>query len=795
MGDSSAPTFAQWLKRRRKEFDLTQEELARRLGCAAVTLRKIEAGTRRPSEQIAELLAEHLQIPFAERAAFLKFARGTPNTNLCSSLGAMHGCTPWRTLRQTAPPLPAPPTRLIGREEELAAVVCYYRIHDRRLVTVTGPPGIGKTRFALEVATQLSEDFDDGVYFVALAPIGNPDLVIPTLARAVGLEESDNRPLLQALIEFLCDKRMLLLLDNFEQVIAAAAQIAELLSGCPLLKMLITSREALHIRGEQQFPLPPLGFPGLEEQAALAMTQYPAVALFLERAYAVNPNWTPTDHDVEAIGAICSALDGVPLAIELAAARINLFSPQEIRAHLQHRLEFLTHGPRDLPTRQRTLRHAIAWSYNLLNANERALFARLAIFAGGWTFEAARTICGDDLEIEHEMQSLLDKSLIRRYEGGADNTRLTMLETIREYALERLHKPAEESCLRDRHLDYFLALAEEGEPALHGSQQREWLDRLEKERENLRAALDWACQAAHRAEKGMRLAGALWWFWSTRGSYTEALERYHQVLAYSEGLATQARAKALNAAGFMHAVCGDGATARRLLKEALALARAQQDRANSAWALHILAREALSQGDYADAQSLAVRALELWRELRADWGVADSFNSLGEIAFMQGDCEAARTHYEAAATMFQRLEDHDLLALPLRRLGQIALHQGDYARAAALCKESLILNIQVGNQQGISACLAALAAAAALRGQIDSPTQRSEHLHRAARLFGATVAFLAMSGSRLRRIDRTEYEKNIETVRHLLGEQTFAAAMAAGQAMAPQQALALALEG
>lgn len=795
MGDSSAPTFAQWLKRRRKEFDLTQEELARRLGCAAVTLRKIEAGTRRPSEQIAELLAEHLQIPFAERAAFLKFARGTPNTNLCSSLGAMHGCTSWRTLRQTAPPLPAPPTRLIGREEELAAVVCYYRIHDRRLVTVTGPPGIGKTRFALEVATQLSEDFDDGVYFVALAPIGNPDLVIPTLARAVGLEESDNRPLLQALIEFLCDKRMLLLLDNFEQVIAAAAQIAELLSGCPLLKMLITSREALHIRGEQQFPLPPLGFPGLEEQAALAMTQYPAVALFLERAHAVNPNWTPTDHDVEAIGAICSALDGVPLAIELAAARINLFSPQEIRAHLQHRLEFLTHGPRDLPTRQRTLRHAIAWSYNLLNANERALFARLAIFAGGWTFEAARTICGDDLEIEHEMQSLLDKSLIRRYEGGADNTRLTMLETIREYALERLHKPAEESCLRDRHLDYFLALAEEGEPALHGSQQREWLDRLEKERENLRAALDWACQAAHRAEKGMRLAGALWWFWSTRGSYTEALERYHQVLAYSEGLATQARAKALNAAGFMHAVCGDGATARRLLKEALALARAQQDRANSAWALHILAREALSQGDYADAQSLAVRALELWRELRADWGVADSFNSLGEIAFMQGDCEAARTHYEAAATMFQRLEDHDLLALPLRRLGQIALHQGDYARAAALCKESLILNIQVGNQQGISACLAALAAAAALRGQIDSPTQRSEHLHRAARLFGATVAFLAMSGSRLRRIDRTEYEKNIETVRHLLGEQTFAAAMAAGQAMAPQQALALALEG
>lgn len=789
--------FAQWLKQCRKELDLTQEELARRLGCAAVTLRKIEAGSRRPSKQLAELLAEHFHIPPAERAAFLKFARGASNAYLRpSSITIMRDHrAPWRMLFQNPTNLPVPLTRLIGRQKELAAVKDYFCTHDLHLVTITGPPGIGKTRFALELATQLNEDFDDGIFLVALASIGNPDLVVPTIARALGLEENDSRPIFQALIEFLHDKRMLLLLDNFEQVVGAAVQVADLLTACPTLKMLVTSREALHIRGEQQFPLSPLEFPAPTEQPLSAITQYPAVALFLERAHAVKPDLTISNHDLEDIAVICSALDGLPLAIELAAAHANLLSPREIRARMQHRLEFLTHGPRDLPARHRTLRHAIAWSHDLLDANEGTLFARLAVFAGGWTLEAAQTICGNGLEIGREMQSLLDKSLVRRDEGGMDNTRLTMLETIREYALERLRESAEESRVRDRHLDYFLALAEEGEPELHGPHQSEWLDRLERERDNLRAALDWAQQAENSTEKGLRLAGALWWFWYTRGYHTEALERYHQVLTRSEGFATPARAKALNAAGFMHAVQGNSAAARQLLDEALALASAQQDKLNSAWALHILAREALSQDDYAGARSLASKALELWRELRAAWGIADSLNSLGEMAFLQGDDEQARMWYEEAVIMFRKLQDQDLLALPLRRLGQIALHQGNHARAIAMCKESLALNVQVGNQQGISACLAALAGAAASLGQTGPPGHRSEYLHRAACLFGAAAAFLSMSRSRLGRIDRAEYEKNIEIVRHLLGEQAFAEAMADGQAMSPWQALSFALKG
>src|SRR6266851_2800249 len=435
--------------------------------------------------------------------------------------------------------LPAQPTPLIGREREVAAVVQLVRREDVRLVTLTGPGGTGKTRLGLQIALELGEVFAGGVFFVSLSTINDPLLVMPSIAQALGIRDRAGQPLLARFAEML-QQQHLLLLDNFEQVVGAASQVADLLTSCPQLKMLITSREALP---------DPAHLPDLA-----TLIRSPSVALFLQRARAVKPEFQLTTTNARAVAEICVRLDGLPLAIELAAARMKLLSPEALLARLGRRLAMLTGGGRDVPARQQTLRNTIEWGYQLLNTWEQRLFGWLSVFVGGCTLQAAEVVCSvsDDGsgQVLDGLASLVDKSLLQRMEQtgeGSEEPRLLMLETIREYGLEALTASGEGNSARQAHADYFLQLAEEAEPALKGPLLAEWLDRLEREHDNLRAALHWTIEGG-RAEMALRLGSALESFWVVSGHSNEGLAFMERALAGSAGVTANVRAKASLAA-------------------------------------------------------------------------------------------------------------------------------------------------------------------------------------------------------------------------------------------------------
>src|SRR6266852_4875421 len=441
--------------------------------------------------------------------------------------------------------LPAPLTPLVGREQEIAAVCALLWRPEVRLVTLTGTGGVGKTRLALGVAAAVNADFADGICFVALAPLIDPGLVLSTIAQALGVQEQGSRPLLEGLQDHLREKQLLLLLDNFEQVVSAAPVVAELLVAAPRLRVLMTSRTSLHLSGEHEFAVPPLSLPDLRDLPPLdRLTQYGAIRLFIERAQAVKSDFALTKENAAAIAAICHQVDGLPLAIELAAGRSKLFSPQALLPRLRNRLKLLVGGAQDLPLRQQTLRGTIAWSYDLLDQAEKILFRRLAVFVGGCTLEAAEAVCHPDRDLEGDVldavERLVDKSLLRQEAQADGEPRLLMLETIREYALERLAASGETEATRRRHADYYLALAEQAEPLLAGEQQVPWLNRLEQEHENLRAALTWVFQEAGGAdlhlkaalrEQTLRLVGALWSFWYIHCHYREGKQWLQAALA------------------------------------------------------------------------------------------------------------------------------------------------------------------------------------------------------------------------------------------------------------------------
>jgi predicted ATPase/DNA-binding XRE family transcriptional regulator len=450
-----AASFGRWLRERRKALDLTQFDLAVRVGCAEATIGRIEADERRPSRQIAELLAAALGIPPDDRPAFIQFAR----TGAATSEAAPPDPPAVAPVRTVTGAAALPLTPLIGRDQAVAAVRAALGRPDVRLLTLTGPPGIGKTRLAVQVAAEVLDQFAGGVFFVALGTIGDPDLVPATIATALDLKDTGDTPVLVRLIEFLHDKQVLLVLDNFEQVVEAAPPLVEWLDGCPELKVLVTSRAALNVRGERQFAVPPLTLPDLRHASDLdTLAGSAAVTLFVDRARAVQPSFALTGGNAGAIATICNRLDGLPLAIELAAARVKLLSPQAMSMRLERRLPLLTGGPPDLPVRQQTLRAAIAWSYDLLPPGEQVLFARLGIFVGGATLAAIEAVCNarGDLPVDglDGVASLVDKSLLRQAPGGDDNPRVNMLETIREFALERLAERGEEAALRQCHGDY-----------------------------------------------------------------------------------------------------------------------------------------------------------------------------------------------------------------------------------------------------------------------------------------------------------------------------------------------------
>jgi predicted ATPase/DNA-binding CsgD family transcriptional regulator len=664
--------------------------------------------------------------------------------------------------------LPAQLTPLIGREQEVATVCALLRRPEARLVTLTGTGGVGKTRLGLEVAADLLDDFADGMCFVPLAPISDSDLVVPTLAQALGIQEAGEQPVAELLQAHLRDKRLLLLLDNFEQVLAAASGLSGLLADCPELKILVTSRAVLHIRGEHEFPVPPLALPDLTHlPESESLLQYAAVALFLQCAQAAKPDFQVTPANTRAVAEICVRLDGLPLAIELAAARIKLLPPQALLTRLGHPLQVLTSGARDVPARQQTLRNTLAWSYDLLDAEEQRLFRRLSVFVGGCTLEAVEglsTALGEmPASVLDGVASLLDKSLLRQMEQEGEELRLLMLATIREFGLEALAASGEMESTQRAHAAYYLALAEDAELELGGPQQAAWLERLEREHDNLRAALQWSLEqagdeeAGQRRETALRLAGALYMFWWTLGHWSEGRTFLERALAASEGVAPSVRAKALYAAatltfiqshyeraealsseglalyrelgdqrgialslyhlGNVAWVRSDTAKARSLLEEALALFKEVDDREYAAYALFSLGLLASSQGEYARACALYEESLALFREIEHKRGIAHTLSQLAQTLFVsQGDQARVRSLLEECLALSREIGFKEGIAASLLYLGQLALSQGDSATAHSLAEESVVLYKEMGHRHGTAESLAVLGKVVAAQG-------------------------------------------------------------------------------
>jgi predicted ATPase len=642
--------------------------------------------------------------------------------------------------------LPQSLTRFIGREREIATAS--EQLAKSRLLTLTGIGGLGKTRLALEVAREAAPDYLDGVWLVELAALAEPGLVPQQVAASLGLREEPGRALIETLTDYLQPRQLLLVLDNAEHLIQACADLVQrLLSACPDLRILATSREALRVPGEQVSRLPTLGAPVPPPPPVEQLTQYEAVRLFIDRAVLSQPAFAVTNQNAPAVAAICHRLDGIPLALELAASRVKLLSPEQIMARLEDRFRLLTGGSRTVLPRQQTLRAALDWSYDLLTEGERALLQRVSVFAGGFRLEAAEAVCADEaieaVAVLDLLGQLSDKSLVQ-VEDAVDEARYRLLETIRQYGAEKLRGAGEEGALRARHRDWYLALAEEAEPELRGPRQGEWLVRLAEEHENLRAALVWTSEQ-EEGEAGLRLGAALWWFWMVRGYMTEGRARLATLLGSAGAAArTAARARALNGAGAL----------------------------------------AQCQGEYEAARALYEESLAIRRELGDQHGIADSLNNLGILASDQGEYEAARALYEESLAIRRELGNQQGIAGSLNNLGNVAYSQGEYEAARALNEESLAICRELGDQRGIAYGLEGVAAAAGAQGQPE----------RAALIFGAAEALREVLGAPLTPSDRAEYDRYVAAARAALDEAAFAAAWAEGRALPLDQAIAIALD-
>ena len=669
-------SFGQWLRKKRRALDLSRQAFANQVGCAEVTLRRIEAGTLKPSQDLASILLGKLGISQAELPQWISFARGISGL-------------PVQSLPQANKPITSistPLTSFIGREKEVKEVTDL--LSRSRLVTLTGSGGVGKTRLAIHAVANLLDELPDGVLFLDLVPISNPEQVPFILAEVLDLQLAgdSSMSITDMLVDYLRLRNALIIFDNCEHLIDGCARLVDsLLNSCKGLHILATSREALHVPGEITYRVPSLAIPVMQNNILEELTNVESFQLFIERAKAILPNFAVVQNNAHSIAQICQRLDGIPLAIELAAARIEMLSLEQIAGLLDDHVRLLGRGPRTVLPRHQTMRAVIDWSYELLSSKEQTLLQRLSVFAGSWTLDAAKVVCdhGDILDL---LAQLVDKSLVTVNRGN-DEARYGFLETIHQYAHERLAESGEAEQIRDRHLDYFLKFAQRAEPELYSKGQIEWAQKLEDEHKNMRAALEWSLQ--RNAIAGQELTGALCWSWYLNGHLREGYEWIEKMLTVSSEEETRIRAKLLSQAGWFAGMLGYYGVTRSLSEESVILFRKLGDEVGTAFPLCNLGGHFNWPSDYVLNTRLAMESLDIYRRAGDQWGVSRALNALGYNALMHDDFEQARNFLEESLSIGRETGDYEGVAWTLLLIAGLPQIKEDVARAMELCAEAL----------------------------------------------------------------------------------------------------------